>query len=799
MKKILLLMLFSLMAILTFSQTITIVDNSTKEPLEWVSLSSENHAIHVVSNSKGEVDISSFINAGQITIEALGYKAAVTTYTDLSAASSFALEGHQLRLDEVVVSSTRWRQNSGNVPQKITSISKKDIALQNPQTAADLLSVSGKVYVQKSQQGGGSPMIRGFATNRLLYAVDGVRMNTAIFRAGNIQNVINIDPFTVSNTEVFFGPGSVMYGSDAIGGVMSFQTLTPDFSKDGSTLIKGNVAGRFSSANKEKTGHGDISFGWKKFALTTSFSYWNFDHLRQGKNGRSEYLKNYYVERINNEDKVITQEDSLLQIPSGYTQLNLMQKVRFAPNQKWDIQFGFHYSATSDYGRYDRHLRKRNGTARYAEWNYGPQKWILNNLTITNITNGKLYDQLNIRLAQQQFDESRIDRNLNNNNRNTQSEKVLAYSVNADFLKTKGKSTWNYGIEYVMNDITSTGLLSNIANNTSEEGPSRYPQAQWQSFGLFINNNIKLNSKMNLQAGLRYSHFILDAEFTTKFLPLPFTTADFNQGAITGSIGLVVRPTETWVLSANMGTAFRSPNVDDMGKTFDSAPGTLTVPNTNIKAEYAYSFDVGIAKVFNDVVKIDLSGYYTILENALVRRNFTFNGSDSIEYDGETVRVQAIQNGAVANVYGLQAGIEIKLMKNLSLSSDYNIQIGEEELDDATTSPSRHAAPAFGTTRLTYTKKKLTLQFNAQYQAEKSFADLPEEEKGKTEIYAIDADGNPFAPSWYTLNFKSLYNISKNLTATAGVENITDQRYRPYSSGISAAGLNMVVGLSARF
>jgi hemoglobin/transferrin/lactoferrin receptor protein len=81
------------------------------------------------------------------------------------------------------------------VPFRIEGIDKKEIALHNPQTAADMLANTGAVFIQKSQQGGGSPMIRGFSTNRLIYAVDGVRMNTAIFRGGNIQNVISLDPF----------------------------------------------------------------------------------------------------------------------------------------------------------------------------------------------------------------------------------------------------------------------------------------------------------------------------------------------------------------------------------------------------------------------------------------------------------------------------------------------------------------------------------------------------------------------------------------------------------------------------
>ncbi|MEZ4800170.1 MAG: TonB-dependent receptor [Flavobacteriales bacterium] len=68
----------------------------------------------------------------------------------------------------------------------------------------------------------------------------------------------------------------------------------------------------------------------------------------------------------------------------------------------------------------------------------------------------------------------------------------------------------------------------------------------------------------------------------------------------------------TWAIRANVGTAFRSPNVDDIGKIFDSEPGALTVPNPDLKAEYATNFDLGIAKVFSEKVKIDLAGYYTI-------------------------------------------------------------------------------------------------------------------------------------------------------------------------------------------
>ncbi len=803
MKKNILLWLLLGLANICFSQTVTIKEKETSKPLELVTIISESPHAFATTNTEGKSDISAFEGATKMVIRSLGYKTQVKSFEELkSMGFEVFMETSNFNLDEVVVSATKWSQTSDDIPSKIISISPKEVALQNPQTAADMLNISGQVYVQKSQQGGGSPMIRGFATNRLLYAVDGIRMNTAIFRGGNIQNVINIDPFAVEGAEVLFGPGSVIYGSDAIGGVMSFKTLTPHFSHEEKPLITGKALARYSSANKEKTGHFDVNIGLKKWSFVTSYSSWNFDHLRQGSNGPEDYIKPYFVQRQNEEDIVITQEDPLLQIPSAYSQYNLMQKVRFKPNTFWDLEYGFHYSETSPYGRYDRHNRVRNGTARYAEWKYGSQKWMMQNLNITNSQKTAIYDQVTLRLGIQSFEESRIDRSLNKDERTTNVENVEAYSANLDFKKSLSKkNTIFYGFEYVLNDVSSEGSVKDISTNDITLSASRYPNSTWGSFAAYVNEIVDISSKLSLQAGLRYAQFKLDADFSNNidFYPLPFTTADISNGSLTGSIGGVYRPAESLVLSANFGTAFRSPNVDDIGKVFDSEPGAVTVPNPDLKAEYAYNFDLGVAKVFGDAVKLDLTGYYTVLQNALVRRNFQLNGQDSIMYFGELSQVQALQNAATANVYGIQAGIEVKFSGGFSFTSDINYQVGEEETDDGTKSPSRHAAPLFGVTRLNYTTKKLNLQFYASYQGEVKFEDLAISERSKDEIYAKDSNGNNYSPSWCTLNVKASYAIAESLTINAGMENLTDQRYRPYSSGISAPGRNFILSLQANF
>jgi len=702
-------------------------------------------------------------------------------------------------LSEVIISANRWKQNSKEVPQKVGVITTRNVAFHNPQTAADLLTLSGKVFMQKSQQGGGSPMIRGFATNRLVYAVDGVRMNTAIFRGGNIQNVISLDPFATESTEIVFGPGSVMYGSDAIGGVMSFQTVSPQFAISKKTAVSGHAVSRFSTANNEKTGHFDVNVGWTKWVSVTSISSNEFGDLKMGSHGPDDYLRPFYVQRQNGVDVVVTNEDPLVQKPTAYSQINVMQKLRYKPNEKWDFQYGLHFSETSSYSRYDRHIRYNSlGLPRYGAFNYGPQKWTMNNLNVTNQSNSKFFDEMVLRLAHQFFEESRISRNINSPNRDIRTEKVNAYSINIDFSKAISLThKAYYGVEYILNDVNSTGINQNIVAGTSQAGPSRYPQATWQSMGVFLNNQYLVTDKTSLQAGLRYNKYILKADFDTTFYPFPFTEANIDNGSLTGSAGIVFRPTDKWLISSNIATAFRSPNVDDVGKVFDSEPGSVVIPNPNLEAEYAYNVDLNVAKMFGKSVKVDVSTYYTLLDNALVRRDFTLNGASEIVYDGELSQVQAIQNAAKANVYGIQAGVEVKLPTGFRFSTDLNFQKGEEELDNGDKSPSRHAAPFFGISRVAYANSKVDLELNFQFSDKVAFKDLAEEEKGKKEIYAHDRNGNPYSPSWYTLNLKSMYKLTENFTLTAGIENITDQRYRPYSSGIVAPGKNFVLSVRA--
>ncbi len=140
-------------------------------------------------------------------------------------------------------------------------------------------------------------MIRGFAANSVLIVVDGVRMNNAIYRSGNLQNVMTLDPNIIGDAEVIFGPGSIIYGSDALGGVMDFHTKEIKLGNEDKSTINTNALLRYSTANHEKTAHVDFNYGAKKWGSLTSISFSDFDDLRMGSVGNEDYQRFDYVKR----------------------------------------------------------------------------------------------------------------------------------------------------------------------------------------------------------------------------------------------------------------------------------------------------------------------------------------------------------------------------------------------------------------------------------------------------------------------------------------------------------------------
>ncbi len=779
------------------AQTIVIRDADTREPIPWSTVEGRPSGRSAVADELGRVPRDLFADDDSVRVRSVGYTPRAVLLTHPAVGNTVvALERDTRPMNALVVAASRWEQASGTSPSKVVTVDARDIALQNPQTAADLLGASGQVFIQKSQLGGGSPMIRGFATNRVLLVVDGVRMNNAIFRSGNLQNVISIDPLNVEAAEVLFGPGSVRYGSDAIGGVMAFRTEDPRFSAQGAGLTAGaSLFVRGALANGEKTGHGALRLSGERWASLTSFTYTDYADQVMGSNGPDDYLRPVYQTVIDGRDTVVDNPDPKRQVASGYRQWNLMQKLRLRLDSAAELSYAFQHGNTGNVPRYDRLVRPRGETLRSAEWTYGPQVWTQHRLGLeTRHANG-FYDALRTTLAFQRFGESRIDRDLNDPLRTKRFEEVDAFTVNVDARKDLGGGhRLEYGLEGVENWVRSTGLDENIVSGEETAAAARYPDARWSSYAAYAGWGWDAAHNLHLEAGGRYNHIRLDATFDTTLFPLPFDRAQNAYGAATGQAGLVWRPGD-WTLRAAGGSAFRAPNVDDVGKIFDSEPGAVVVPNPDLEAEYAWNAELGLARAFGDAVRVDLTAYRTWLQNALVRRDYTLNGMDSIVYDGEPSRVQAIQNAAMARVYGFQAAVEARLPAGFGLVARWNFQEGTEELDDGSTAPLRHAAPWFAQGELTWTGHRWRVALVGQYHAEVAAGDMPPSEVTKDYLYAADADGAPYSPSWYRLDLRFSWQVTDAFRVSGGIENLTDRRYLPYSSGIAGAGFNPTLAL----
>lgn len=779
-------------------QTVTVVERGTGDPLEGVNIYTPDRSTAVATDNRGQASLAQFTDEQTIIFSYVGFRNLRISYQQVvDRGMRVAMEQNPLAMSQMVVSSNRWTQDTREVPVTIERVSAEEVRLQNPQTAADLLGVSNEVFIQKSQMAGGSPMIRGFATNRVLLVVDGVRMNNAIFRGGNLQNVISLDANAVANTEVMFGPGSVSYGSDAIGGVMNFSTLEPHLSLTGEPRVEVDAMTRVASANWEKTGHVDFNLGFENWGSVTSLTYSDYESMRMGTEGPDDYLRHAFVRRVNGTDMLLDNPRPNIQKPSGYNQINLLQKFRLRPSDAWDIDMGMHYSTTTDLPRYDRLTGRAGNEYPNAEWYYGPQQWLMTNLEATRFSDSQLFDQLNANLAYQDYEESRNDRDFGDPNRRNREEHVYAWSLNLDFEKELSEqSTLFYGLEGVRNKIRSKAHVTNIETGAVSPTSTRYPDdSSWQSYAAFLTYKNTLSDRWTLSAGARYNQYLIDAGFTNRLEDFPFDKAEINRGALTGSAGMVFRPAASWQVNAHVSTGFRAPNIDDIGKIFDSEPGSVIVPNPDLEPEYAYNFEVSIRKVFGERLKMDVAAYHTILDNAMARRDFTLNGRDSVMYDGTLSRVQAIQNVASATVQGLQASMDLQISPTLNLTSHLNFQEGEEENVDGEKVPVRHVAPTFGSTHLTWEPGRLTVDLYADYNGAIPYSDLAPSERGKPHLYALDESGNPYSPSWHTFNLKASYRWRDTLTLHFGLENITDQRYRPYSSGIAAAGRNVIFGL----
>lgn len=771
----------------SYAQTFKILDKSTNNVIaDYEILFSENTYIFGKTN---------------ITIAHPEYRTftiEITTPTKTDTVV-FYLTPSTLKMNEVVISANKFNEKYKDVPRQIQSISQANIQFQNRQNTGDLLELSGNIFVQKSQQGGSSPVLRGFESNRVLLVVDGVRMNNAIFRGGHLQNVLRIDQNILAKSEILFGGGSVIYGSDALGGVMYFETMKPLLNKN---ISNGYM--RYGSVNNESTFHYDANIGFKKWGHLISITNSSFGDLRQGTNkenvdGDSIYQRNYYATRINNRDTMAKNNDPALQIGTAYSQYDLMYKALFQQNKNIQHVFNFQLSNSNNVPRYDK-LNQWNGkTYKSAEWYYGPELRTLASYQFTNNLKQKYADKYKLTLAYQYMEESRNDRGWQSLYLNKRHEYVHVASLNLDGVKTLKQNPNSiheirYGLDGQFNYVASNAHDENINTGGISNIPTRYPDGGSNMVYLasFVSHSWEIGKKIIVSDGLRYNFVSLHSIFNNKtFFPFLENTLTQKNNALNGNLGLVFGPTKNLKLYTNTATAFRAPNLDDVNKVFESTFGNkkdngLIIPNANLQPEYTYNYELGVSTIYKKI-KLEAVGYYTQIQNAIVVKQSQLNGLDSAFFKGVNTKVFSNQNAQKAYICGYSVQLAADLFKSIAVTSSLNYTYGRI-VENGKETPLDHIPPMFGRTAISYFTKRFSAEISSLYNGWKTIEDFNISGEDNA-VYATPKG----SPAWYTLNLKVQYALGNKgkIQLQSGIDNITDTQYRVFASGMSAAGRNI--------
>jgi hemoglobin/transferrin/lactoferrin receptor protein len=702
-------------------------------------------------------------------------------------------------LSEVVVYANKFPTASKNIVQTIGLITDKTFINQQANTA-DILTSSGQVFVQKSQLGGGSPVIRGFEASRVLLMVDGIRMNSAIFRAGHLQNIITVDNMILDRVEINYGPSSTMYGSDALGGVVNLFTKNPAMNTSAAWKTNGNVIYRYANGQNENRQHVDINIANNKWAYLTSFTNSSFGDLRQGNNRSSAYpdfgKRLFYVTRENGVD--IANDNSAnvnIQKTTGYTQTDFLQKIMYKPSANVEHLLNIQLSNSSNINRYDRLTETSKGLPVYSEWYYGPQVRNMVGYKYAASALKGYFQALTVNTNYQHLEESRISRKFKSSNKDFRIENVDILGVNADLLHQQKNGDLHFGLESYYNIVKSTAYRNNIVTSANSAITTRYSDGPTNMAyqAVYLQQTKYLDAHWVLNEGIRLNMVQLNAQFKdTSLMHFPFTEAKQSNAAFTGNLGLAYNAEDGYRLTFGLSSGFRAPNIDDLTKVFDTKTGYVVVPNKDLKPEYTYNAEVNLSKS-STAFSWGASLFYTWFKNALVADKFTWNGQSKINYQGVLSDVYATQNKAKAIVYGFNLNGRLRIMDNTDIAGTYTYTKGTYN-DGSKEMPLDHIPPSYGRLGIKHGNEKWNAEVFSVFNGWKRIADYNLNGEDN-EIYATK-DG---MPSWMTLNFASYYNPRKNISLGFQIENITDLNYRYFASGISAVGRNYILSCRLSF
>jgi outer membrane cobalamin receptor len=609
-------------------------------------------------------------------------------------------------------------------------------------TPEALQGTSG-VFVQKTNHGGGSPMLRGLMGNQVLLLLDGFRLNNSTSRFGPNQYFNTIDLFSIERMEVLRGGGAVRYGSDAMGGAIQVWSNNPNYHQDGWEW-GGRVQGRWVEQGMEQSVNAGLQAGNQNMAFHAGFSARNFgDLLVGGAGGKAN--------------------------PSGYQERSVDAKSRFRLGAKAELVLAYNGVFQNDIQRYDQYVTgaalalfsPQDRQMGYARLNWQPQKpW---------------FEKISLGICRQDNLEKRSFQRKGSTNLREEQDQVRTWGQVLEW-HAKPLTFWTMinGAEVYFDQISSTGVDINTENQSQKLRRGLYPdQSATDNLAVFQTHRLRFGTwEFNL--GYRYNRFSIRIPDAT------FGVVDVQPDALIGHFQVYRSLGKSHAVYAGVNQGFRAPNVNDLS-SFGRFDFGIEVPSYGLSPEKSVNYELGY-KHFSPNLKVQANAFYTALSNGITRISGTFNGEAT--YNGDKVFQKA--NTAESFIRGLEFDFEWRLGNKLSLRSNLSYTFGQ---NTSANEPMRRIPPLFGASELVFQANKRWRNSLEYWYA------------GKQDRLAAGDKSDPRIPAggtpgWQALHLRSEYQLGP-LRLQAVLNNILNAEYRTHGSGIKGQGRS--IGISGEY
>ncbi len=628
-------------------------------------------------------------------------------------------------------------------PEAITLIDQAQLKQEIPRSTPEALEGATGIFMQKTNHGGGSPFIRGLTGNQNLLMIDGIRLNNATYRYGPNQYLATIDPYLISNIEVVRGAGSVLYGSDALGGVVNVLSKTPAYATE-SFMVGGRLGGKWMSEDMQQSGRTEIRLADKKIAFSGGFTYSDFGDIVGG-------------------------DSTGKQSPTGYKEYAGDMKLRVKLADQHEVILAWQYDKQSDVPRYDKIINN------YSRYHFDPQIRQLGYVRLKSNFPKPLVNQLTLTASVNRSDETRILQKTGSSIIREEQDLVTTYGLSAEISSIISEN-WQAvsGLDYYFDRVGSKASENTAGTIVKKRG--YYPDgASSNSLAIYTSHTISLQ-RWTVIAGGRLNSFVIQAEDEN------FENVDVRPTALVGSASLMyhLKPDQNLIFS--MYSAFRAPNINDLS-SFGSFNAGIEIPNPNLKPEKSINMELGY-KLRSEKISGSFFVFGSHMKDLINRKPTTYLGLDSL--DGE--RVYTKDNIDKALLYGAEAELHYALAQGFDLYGNLTYTYGQNESDDE---PMQRIPPLNGKLGLLYkTQSGLWAKIewlSAAMQDRLSSGDISDSR--------IPAGGTP---GWNVVNVRAGFDW-KWLGISAGFNNLLDEDYRTHGSGINGYGRSVWVALVVEF